>query len=296
MAAFDSRKVVLSTLRSVSNVEGTPEDVAAACIATLALAQIERRNAPDQVNDLLIRNRLPGRPPGSDLDALDAHDGLDLLPLRRRQGGLVVGRQTALGGLPVPRAHVLAGLLHDPQHVVVAHHGPPIGRRRPQHQRDRVERLGGAHGVALDARNLHEAKYWIASHAQTVLQRDLSSLVDLLRRAAQGRAEACSGHGRGSAHLGLAAADGAADGCPLLGEDPGGGCREEEGGGRGALVRGLFLPEMPHVVRQHSRHDACGAVRGCGDDLAHASILLHDREGIDTEPAHLVHQPKHEAL
>jgi len=82
-----------------------------------------------------------------------------------------------------------------------------------------MNRLGRAHGVALDARNLHQPANGVAGHAEIVLHGNLGSVLHLSVGASKGGSQATCGHGTGYAHFALAADFGAADGRILLVQD-----------------------------------------------------------------------------
>ena len=63
-----------------------------------------------------------------------------------------------------------------------------------QGERGRGDRLVGAEGVALDARDLHQAADRVAGHAEVMLHADLGGVLDLLVGAAERRGQARRGH------------------------------------------------------------------------------------------------------
>ncbi len=73
----------------------------------------------------------------------------------------------------------------------------------------RVDRLDRAHGVALDARDLHQPAHRVAGETQVVLHADLGGVFHLVRRAAAHLGKTRRGHGTGHAHLALTAYVGA---------------------------------------------------------------------------------------
>ena len=82
--------------------------------------------------------------------------------------------------------HVGAGLAHGLDDLVERDLVRAVAAQR--HARG-VDRLDGAHGVALDARDLHQAADRVAGQAEVVLHADLGGVLDLLRRAAEHRGE-----------------------------------------------------------------------------------------------------------
>src|ERR671921_189676 len=113
-----------------------------------------------------------------------------------------VERQPATGGLLVLVLHVRTGLAHGLDRLVqrdvvpaVTAHGQPGGG----------DGLDRAHGVALDARDLHQPADGVAGESEVVLDADLGSVLPLLRRPADHLGEAGGGHGARRADLALAA-------------------------------------------------------------------------------------------
>src|SRR5690606_18470579 len=89
-----------------------------------------------------------------------------------------VHRQAAAAGFLVLVLHVVAGLAHGLDDLVegdlvgpVAAHGHAAG----------VDRLDRAHGVALDAGDLHQPADRVAGQAEVVLHADLGGVLDLAR-------------------------------------------------------------------------------------------------------------------
>ena len=64
----------------------------------------------------------------------------------------------------------------------------------PHRQPRRVDRLDGAHRVALDAGNLHQSRDRVAGQAEVVLHADLGGVLDLLVAAVERRDQAAGGH------------------------------------------------------------------------------------------------------
>ena len=73
-----------------------------------------------------------------------------------------------------------------------------------------------AHGIALDAGNLHQPADGIAGHAEVVLHGDLGGVLDLTVGSAERRRQSSGGHRAGNAHFALAANLRAADRSVLL--------------------------------------------------------------------------------
>src|SRR3954470_15714234 len=133
--------------------------------------------------------------------------------------------QPATGGLLVLVLHVGAGLPHGLDRLVqgdvvsaVAAYGHPGGG----------DGLDRADGVALDARDLHQAADGVAGQAEVVLDADLGGVLHLLRRSPDHLGEAGGGHGAGGADLALAADLRTGDGGVLLEQQPDRGGGEEE--------------------------------------------------------------------
>jgi proline iminopeptidase len=119
-----------------------------------------------------------------------------------------VDREPALRGLLVDRLHVVAGLAHGRDHLVERDLvGAVAAQRKPR----RVDRLDRAHGVALDAGNLHEARDRVAGEAEVVFHPDLGGVLDLGVRAPERGREPGRRHRAGDADLALTAHLGAGD-------------------------------------------------------------------------------------
>ena len=110
-------------------------------------------------------------------------------------------RQPALRSFFVLRLHICAGLPHGENNLIERNFVRAIALHR--HARG-VDRLDRAHGIALDARNLHQAADGIACQAEIVLHADLGGVFDLLVRAFQSRHQARGGHGAGDTDFALA--------------------------------------------------------------------------------------------
>src|SRR5690606_32016146 len=150
-----------------------------------------------------------------------------------------VYRQAAARGFLVFVAHVAAGVAHGPDHLVQADLVLAVAAER--HARG-VDGLDRAHGVALDAGDLHQPADRIAGQAEVVLHADLGGVLDLHRGAAQGRGEAGGGHRTGHADLALAADLGAGDRGVFLVEDP------DRGGGEQEIEHALFAGARAEAV------------------------------------------------
>src|SRR5699024_5291699 len=127
-----------------------------------------------------------------------------------------------------------------------------------------VDGLDRAHGVALDAGDLHQAADRVAGQAEVVLHADLGGVLDLHRGAAERGGEAGGGHRAGHAHFALAADFGAGDGGVFLVQDA------DRGGGEHEVEYTLFVRARAEavVVVQHRGDDAGRAVGGGGDHAA----------------------------
>ena len=143
-----------------------------------------------------------------------------------------------------------------------------------------VDCLDGAHGVALDAGNLHQPTHGVAGHAQVVLHADFCGVFHLLGRAAHHSGEGTRGHGAGHAHLALAAHLGTRKRCVDLVNDADG-ARSEQKGGNARIVR---TGQEPHVVVQHCGDDPGGTVGGCCDHAAARRVFLVHRHGVQVHP------------
>jgi hypothetical protein len=74
-----------------------------------------------------------------------------------------------------------------------------------------VDRLHRAHGIALDARHLHQPANRVAGQAEVVFHADFGGVLHLLHAAAQHFAQRAGGHRAGHADFALAADFGAGD-------------------------------------------------------------------------------------
>src|SRR5580704_7451187 len=124
-----------------------------------------------------------------------------------------VQRKACEAGLLVARLHIEAGEIHGANHLVER----DLVRFGLVHRQARgLHGFGSAHGIALDARNLHQTADGIAGHAEVVLHGDLSSVLDLAVVASESRRQSRRGHGAGHAYFSLAPNLRAADGRVLL--------------------------------------------------------------------------------
>src|SRR5450830_2044101 len=196
-------------------------------------------------------------------------------------GGVVdrhhVDGQPAQRGFLVLVVHVRARLAHGLDDGVEA---DEVGAVAFQGQRGGRDGLDGAHAIALDAGDLHQAADGIAGHAQVVLDADFGGVFNLLVATAQRRHQAGGGHRAGHAHFALAADFGAGDGSVLLAQHADGGRRQHEvahalDGVRGAAVF--------RVVAQHGRDDAGGAVGGRRDHPPAGGVFLVDGHGVQAD-------------
>src|SRR5690606_19483187 len=119
-----------------------------------------------------------------------------------------------------------------------------------------VDRLHRAHGVALDARDLHQPADRVAGQPEVVLHADLGRVLHLRHARAQRRRKAAGGHRAGDADLALAADLGAADRGVLLVEDA------DPGGGEPAVEDALLVAPRNELLAavQPRTQDAGGAV------------------------------------
>mmetsp|Transcript_13310 Transcript_13310/g.37623 ORF Transcript_13310/g.37623 Transcript_13310/m.37623 type:complete len:230 (-) Transcript_13310:105-794(-) len=208
------------------------------------------------------------------------------------QGALDVvrHRQAAERRLLVLHLHVFPDLFHDLDDGVKLNVVLGLGH---EGERGRIERLGGAHGVPLNARDLHQAVNGVTSEPERVLHGDLRGVLHLSRRAAEAGGEAGSGHGARRAHLAHAACFGAGDARVLLDESADRSCAEEKDPRsldhrvRVALVEVWEAPDEARVeevgdkVLDARRHNATRAIGGGRDNLRPAaSVLFVDRDGV----------------
>ena len=200
--------------------------------------------------------------PGSYASALDDVDG-----------------EAAARGLLVLDLHVGAGLAHRLDHLVEADDVPAVAAQRDAGGVDRLDR---GHGVALDAGHLNQPAHGVAGQAEVVLHADLGRVLHLLGRAAEHLAQRAGGHRAGRAHLALAADLGPRDRRVLLVEHADRSGAEQEPH-HAVVVR---AGAEAHVVVQHRRQHAGGAVRRRGDDPASGRVLLVDGQREQVDPVH----------
>ena len=149
-----------------------------------------------------------------------------------------------------------------------------------QRQARGVDGLDGAHGVALDARNLHLPAHGVAGHAQVVLHADLGGVFHLCGRAAQHGSQRACGHGAGHAHLALAAYFGARERGVDLVDDADGTCGEQ----KVLNARLVGTRHEPHVVVQNGRYHARRAVGGRRHHAAPSGVFLVHGHGVEVYP------------
>src|SRR6185295_7305145 len=119
-----------------------------------------------------------------------------------------VDGQPAARGFFVFGLHVGAGFAHGLDHPVERHFMRTVAALG---QARGVDRLDRAHGVPLDAGDLHQTADRIAGEPKIVLHADLGGVFDLNRRPAERGDQTGRGHRAGDAHLSLAADLGAGD-------------------------------------------------------------------------------------
>src|SRR4029453_1326063 len=98
-----------------------------------------------------------------------------------------VERQPAPGGLLVLVLHVRAGLPHRLDGLVQRDVVPAVATDGHARRGDRLDPAGG---VALDARDLHQAPDRVAGEPEVVLDADLGGVLDLFRGSADDLGEA----------------------------------------------------------------------------------------------------------
>src|SRR3954452_6834174 len=103
-------------------------------------------------------------------------------------------------------AHRLDGLVQRDELLAVPADGHPRGR----------DGLDRAHGVALDARDLHQSPDRVAGQPEVVLDADLGRVLDLVRRPAEDLRQSGCGHRACRSDLSLAAHLRSGDGGVLL--------------------------------------------------------------------------------
>ena len=183
--------------------------------------------------------------------------------LRKADGQAAFARFLVLAG------HVVAGALHDLDNAV---EGDEVRAAGVEREHGGAPGLGDAHGVALDARRLHEALERIAGQPQVVLDGDLRGVVDLPDVAAQKLAQRRRGHGGRAPDLALTADLRAGQRRVRL---------DDHGDGPGRRQRAVnLLPAEVEAFRdlhQDARHDTRRAVGRRRDDAAAVGVFLVDR-------------------
>ncbi len=185
--------------------------------------------------------------------------------------------EAAARGFLVLGLHVGAGLHHGLDDLVERDDVRAVAAQR--HARG-VDGLDGAHGVALDARDLHQPAHRVAGHAQVVLHADLGGVLHLRRGAAEHGRQRARRHRAGHAHLALAADFGARERGRLFVDQANGAGREQELDD--ALVAGPG--NETRVVVQHRRHHPGRAVGGRRDHAAAGGVLLAHGHGVEVDP------------
>src|SRR5918912_2951021 len=103
-----------------------------------------------------------------------------------------VERQPATGGLLVLVLHVRAGLAHRLDRLVQRDVVPAVAAHGHARGGDGLDR---PHGVALDARDLHQPADGVAGESEVVLDADLGGVLHLLRAPTDDLGETGGGHG-----------------------------------------------------------------------------------------------------
>src|SRR5690606_19946238 len=168
-----------------------------------------------------------------------------------------VDRQAPARGFLVLVLHVPAGVAHGLDDLVQADLVLAVAAQG--HARG-IDGLDRAHGVALDAGDLHQAPDRVAGQAEIVFHADLGRILDLRHGRAHGRGQAAGRHRAGHADLALAADLGAADRGVFLVQDA------DRGGGQEVVEDALFAGARHEllVVVADGGDDAGRAVGGCG--------------------------------
>ena len=149
----------------------------------------------------------------------------------------------------------------------------------PQGHACSIERLHGAHRVALDARDLHAPTHRVASQPQVVFHADFGRVFNLLGGAPHHGCQTRCGHGAGHADLALTAYFSPADRGVFLVEQPNSSRRQQE-----IPNTHLGRARTKSIVVMHdSRHDASSAIRWRSDNTATRSVFLVDRHGVDID-------------
>ncbi|MNJ21600.1 hypothetical protein D3C77_159550 [compost metagenome] len=150
----------------------------------------------------------------------------------------------------------------------------------PQRHAHRIDGLDRTHGVALDAGHLDQPANRVAGQAQVVFHADFGGVLDLLHRAAHDLAQGAGGHRTSHAHFALAADFGTGDRGVFFVENADGGRGEEK------AHHAIFIGsgDKAHVVVQHGRNDAGGAVGGRSDHAPAKGVLFVHRQGVQVDP------------
>src|SRR5690606_28049180 len=127
-----------------------------------------------------------------------------------------VYRQSAAAGFLVLVLHVVAGLAHGLDDLV---EGDLVGPVAAHRHAAGVDRLDRAHGVALDAGDLHRPGDRVAGRAEVARHAGLGGVRERARGAANGRGQPCGGRRAGDGDVALAADRGAGEGGVLLVQD-----------------------------------------------------------------------------
>ncbi len=116
--------------------------------------------------------------------------------------------QAARGCFPVECRQGLPGF-HEDGHGIVK--GDPVESIRKQREVAAADSPGRGMGIAFNARDLHQAKHWVASQAKVMFQPHLRGILDLSRTSPQQLSGCRRGHGTGRAHFPLTANGGSRD-------------------------------------------------------------------------------------
>ena len=144
----------------------------------------------------------------------------------------------------------------------------------------RIDGLDRAHGIALDARYLHQSANRVAGQAEVVFHADFGGVFHLLHRAAQHFTQGAGGHGTGDANLTLTADFGAGDRGVFLVQNA------DRGGRQQKAYDAVFVGtgDETHVVMQHRRDDSGCTIGGRGDHASAVGVFFVDRQGVQVDP------------
>src|SRR5512133_590763 len=181
---------------------------------------------PGRCGQLRVRTKVRGTAVSSAFDDVDSETAARCLLV------LVLHVRPGL-------AHGLDGLVQGDELLAVPAYGHSRGR----------DGLDRGHGVALDARDLHQSADRVAGQPEVVLDADLGRVLDLVRRPAEDLRQAGRGHRAGRSDLALAAHLRSGDGGVLLEQDPDRRRRKQE---PYDAVVGVGADEVP-VVMQNGR-------------------------------------------